>query len=176
MPKKRSKRAKPRKPRTPSQNVQESPAQPPPVATAAETPQLDRNGRPVPPQLLANKWKPGVSGNPQGRPRKISDPLEEFLNGKVPNDPEKRTYLKVLIEAAVKRAITKSDTLVQEIFNRIEGKVAQTEEEKTASGMKVILIDVPRPDRSVINVTPRQAMAAGGGASPAPPIDPRPKD
>lgn len=93
----------------------------------------------------------------------------------MPNDPEKRTYLKVLIEAAVKRAITKSDTLVQEIFNRIEGKINQAEEEKAATGMKVILIDVPRPDRSVINVTPARA-AAGNGASPAPPIDPRPKD
>jgi len=83
--------------------------------------------------------------------------------------------LKVLIEAAVKRAITKSDTLVQEIFNRVEGKVNQVEEEKAASGMKVILIDVPRPDRSVINVTPARAVVAGGNGT-APPIDPRPKD
>jgi uncharacterized protein DUF5681 len=138
---------------------------------------MGKNGKPVPPQLLANQWAPGQSGNPTGRPRKISDPLEEFLAGEVPNDPQKRSYLKVLIEAAVKRAITKSDALVQEIFNRVEGKVTQAEDEKAAAGMKVILIDIPRPDRSMINVTPGRPMAAAAGSSaPAPAIDPRPKD
>jgi Family of unknown function (DUF5681) len=126
--------------------------------------------------LKQYQWKKGdPSPNPTGRPRKISDPLEEFLNGKVPNDPQQRTYLKVLIESAVKRAITKSDALVQEIFNRVEGKISQAEDEKAAAGMKVILIDVPRPDRSVINVTPARAVVAGGNGT-APPIDPRPKD
>jgi len=77
----------------------------------------------------------------------------------------------------VKRAITKSDALVQEIFNRVEGKVTQAEDEKAAAGMKVILIDIPRPDRSMINVTPgRPIAAAGGGQAAEAPVDPRPKD
>jgi uncharacterized protein DUF5681 len=177
MPKKRSKPRKPRKPRGNPPPAPQSPANGPSLLTAGQSAPLDKNGKPVPPQLLANQFPPGTSGNPSGRPRKISDPLEEFLAGEVPNDPEKRTYLKVLIEAAVKRAITKSDALVQEIFNRVEGKISQAEDEKAVAGMKVILIDVPRPDRSVINVTPQRAIAAGGnGAAPAPPVDPRPKD
>lgn len=139
-----------------------------------------RNGKPTPAYLIANQFPPGVSGNPGGRPRKISDPLETFLKRKVPGDRQSRTYLDKLIQSAVDRAIKRSDTLVQEIFNRIEGKVMQTEDEKAASGMKVVVIDVPRPDRSaMINVTPPRAAVGDNGAhgnGHVPPVDPRPKD
>ena len=50
-------------------------------------------------------------------------PLSKQLEERVPNDPHKRSYAQLLIEATVKRAISKSDVLVKEIFDRVEGKL-----------------------------------------------------
>jgi hypothetical protein len=73
--------------------------------------------------MVERKWKPGQSGNPGGRPRKLTNRLEKQLEERVPNDPHRRSYAQLLIEATVKRAISKSDVLVKEIFDRIEGKL-----------------------------------------------------
>jgi hypothetical protein len=78
----------------------------------------------VPPQLVAHLFKPGQSGNPGGRPKRLTTRLERQLLAKVPNDPQKRTYEELFIEAITKRAIGKSDVLAKEIFDRVEGKVA----------------------------------------------------
>ena len=62
---------------------------------------------------------------------------------------DRRSYLQVLIASVVKRATKKSDILVKEIFDRIEGKVATPEPVKAETGVRVILMDgIPRPDRS----------------------------
>jgi hypothetical protein len=75
-------------------------------------------------EFLEHMFKPGQSGNPGGRPRKLTDSLEKQLEQRVPNDPQKRSYAQLFIEAVMKRAIAKSDVLAKEIFDRIEGKVA----------------------------------------------------
>ena len=123
---------------------------------------LNRKGMPrkAPPEkaahLKAYRWKPGqASPNPSGRPKKISGPLEEFLRRKVKDDPQDRSYFELLVEAAVKRAITKSDTLVMEIFNRIEGRVGSVEEETDRSKeLRVIVQDIPRPHKEPIDIGP----------------------
>jgi hypothetical protein len=52
----------------------------------------------------------------------------------------------------VKRAIAKSDTLVKEIFDRVEGHVASAEETSQFRG-NVIIVDIPRPPRLPIDVS-----------------------
>ena len=98
----------------------------------------------------AYRWKPGQSGNPGGRPKKpFTDLLEWQFVQKVPSDKLGRSYAQLLIASVVKRATKKSDILVKEIFDRIEGKVATPEPVKAETGVRVILMDgIPRPDRS----------------------------
>ena len=111
------------------------------------------------PKMEAAKWKPGQSGNPRGRPRKLTDELEKMLDERVPNDPQKRKYARLFIESCVKRAITKSDVLAKEIFDRVEGKASMSEEDQASRGISVIIMDVPRPDRSAITVQPMKKPA-----------------
>jgi Family of unknown function (DUF5681) len=72
------------------------------------------------------KWKPGQSGNPGGRPKKkpLTDELEKML-ATVSHDKAGKTYATRLVEAAVRRAIRKSDYALKEIWERTEGKVPQ---------------------------------------------------
>jgi hypothetical protein len=79
--------------------------------------------KPLPKEFIDRMFKPGRSGNPGGRTKGMSDQVKKFLTRKVPKDPEGRIYLEKLVEAMVKRAIKKSDVLVKEIFDRVEGKV-----------------------------------------------------
>jgi hypothetical protein len=74
------------------------------------------------------RFKPGQSGNPKGRPRKLTRMLEKALAAKVPNDPEKRNQARVLIDAFIQRAISGSDAAAKEIFERMDGKVPNKEE------------------------------------------------
>ena len=93
-------------------------------------------------------WKPGQSGNPGGRPKKLTRRLEKQLEMRVPNDPQKRTYAQLFIESITKRAITKSDVMAKEIFDRVEGKLSYYgEADEGRPGITVVVLDVPRPDR-----------------------------
>jgi len=99
--------------------------------------------------LAPHKFKPGQSGNPLGRPvrKPLTTALEKYLSRPVPGDKQHRTFLEKLVEETVKRAIKKSDVLVREIFERVEGKTAP-DETQTNMGVQVILMDkIPRPDR-----------------------------
>jgi uncharacterized protein DUF5681 len=99
--------------------------------------------------LTKYQFQPGQpSPNPHGRPKEMTTQLKHQLAMRVPNDRYKRTYLQLLIESGVKRAIKKSDALFKEIFDRIEGKMASKESAEN-TGVRVILMDgIPRPDRS----------------------------
>ena len=123
-----------------------------PLRTADKTAKPKRE---LPEALRRNCFKPGQSGNPGGRPKKLTEPLERFLARK---DSKGRQYAQLLIEAMVKRAISRSDTLVKEIFDRVEGRITPAE---ATSGLRgnTIIIDIPRPPRLPIN-------ASGNGHKP----------
>lgn len=108
------------------------------------------------PAMEANKWKPGISGNPGGRPKLLTDELRSLLRQKVPNDPQKRDYAKLFIQSILQRSITKSDVLAKEVFDRIEGKASMSDEDaaRSSNAVSVIILDVPRPERPAINVPP----------------------
>ena len=71
------------------------------------------------------QFKKGVSGNPKGKPKgafSLTTKVKEFLLEKA-KDGE--TYGEKLKKAAVLRAMTKSDPLMKEIWDRLDGKVPQ---------------------------------------------------
>ena len=178
---KRHRKRNPRPPRTKAQRSQNDAPQGESVATGEETRQSGHKTKELPPAFLAQRWKPGQSGNPNGRPRKLTDELNNFLDRSVPGDPEKRKYYQLMVEAFVKRAITKSDVLMKEAFDRIEGRVSISDEEAEAiRGVRTIILDVPRPDRRAIDI--RSAVIQDvpsnrkPAAVPADKPDPRPKD
>ena len=114
-----------------------------PLRTADKTAKPKRE---LPEALRRNCFKPGQSGNPGGRPKKLSQPLEDFLARK---DKKGRQYAQLLIEAMVKRAIAKSDTLVKEIFERVEGHVPNDPAAAAQFGNRIIVVDMPRPPKLV---------------------------
>ncbi len=65
-----------------------------------------RSKRKLPPQLEANKWKPGQSGNPKGRPKRKS--LEEVL----------REYLAKVLETDKEgNEVTRLDAMAKVVFS-----------------------------------------------------------
>ena len=70
-------------------------------------------------------WKKGVSGNPNGRPKKdrcISDILKEQGMDVIVN---KRTNLKLIVEKLYEKARGGDLKAIDMIFDRLEGKPAQ---------------------------------------------------
>jgi len=71
-------------------------------------------------------WKPGQSGNPAGRPEKVS--LTAILMRKLkeadPDEPEKIRAEKV-VEVALAKAEAGDFQMFKEIYDRVEGKVTQ---------------------------------------------------
>lgn len=51
--------------------------------------------------MIPYQFKPGQSGNPGGRPRELSNMLEQVLAMKKPGGKQGRTYAQLFIEALV---------------------------------------------------------------------------
>ena len=102
--------------------------------------------KPLPKEFIDRMFKPGQSGNPAGgRVRGVSAEIKKFLTQKVPHDPKGRMYLEKFVEAMVTRAIKKSDFLMKEILDRVEGKVPTDPAEAAQYGVKIIIADIPGP-------------------------------
>lgn len=82
-----------------------------------------------------HRWKPGQSGNPGGRARgrTIAAELREVL---AEDDPKKRkTVLRKLAEAIIKRALKGDVYAAQFVAERTEGKVKDVLQLETESRM-----------------------------------------
>ena len=102
--------------------------------------------RTLPEALRKNLWKPGHSGNPiGGRPKSVTTEIRKHLSRKVPGDRRNRTYLEKLVVEMVDRAMRKSDVLMKEILDRVEGKVPADPAEAAQYGVKIIIADIPGP-------------------------------
>jgi hypothetical protein len=123
-------------------------------------PSAEKPKRAMPEALKAYAFKPGQSGNPGGRPRKLTAPLEAFLARK---DKHGKQYAQLLIESMVMRAIKNSDSMVKEIFERVEGHVPHDPAEAAQFGIKVVVVDIPRP--------PKMKTIDVGGNGHKPPED-----
>jgi Family of unknown function (DUF5681) len=124
----------------------------------------DKPKRTLPQALRAHTWKPGQSGNPGGRPKKLTQPLEAFLARK---DKSGKQYAQLLIEAMVKRAISRSDALIKEIFDRVEGRIAKAEETSAPRG-NVIIMDIPHPPKVIdVDSNGHKPSPAANGKPPS---------
>lgn len=86
------------------------------------------NGRPLPP--VNTRWKKGTSGNPRGRPKKqdsLTKLLREELEKVCPADREGRKWKELLIRATLQLAMKGKPMAFKEVWERLEGKVPQTE-------------------------------------------------
>lgn len=85
----------------------------------------DKNSKPkksLPPALEANKFKPGVSGNPGGRPKKtpLTDLYKELLDS-----PEIIEEVRNSVRQMVKSGRMVGMLQLKEMAERVEGKVTQ---------------------------------------------------
>lgn len=112
-----------------------------------------RGKRQLHPAMIPCQFKPGQSGNPGGRPRRkpLTDMLIMFLEQIDPKDKQKRQFAQKLIREWYDRAMARSDLLMMEILNRVDGKLApETDQERKAERpYSVVVMDVPRPPRPV---------------------------
>lgn len=87
----------------------------------------DRLGQFVPGN--SQKWKPGQSGNPKGRPpnkKYISDLIREKLQEVAPmaSNTQRLTWGEIVANAILANAAMGSAPIIKELLNRIEGVLA----------------------------------------------------
>lgn len=72
-------------------------------------------------------WKPGVSGNPSGRPkmRALALAYRDRLTAKVPGDGQGRTYAEFIAHTVIDAAMGGSLECAKEAADRAEGKATQ---------------------------------------------------
>jgi len=101
---------------------------------------VKRIGRPVPP--VEKRWKKGVSGNPRGRPTK-QDSLTSLLRDEIericPADREKRTWKELVVRATLQLAMKGNPAALREVWDRLDGKLKQSLEHRTAGNQPVVL-------------------------------------
>lgn len=88
----------------------------------------DEKGRFAPGNTEA--YKPGASGNPKGRPKRktLTENLLMELDKPCPQDPDGRTWREVIILATLIHAGKGKPQAMQEVWNRIDGKVKDKHE------------------------------------------------
>src|ERR1700722_18271378 len=80
-------------------------------------------------RLTPHRFKPGQSGNPSGRPKKLlTEAYHAILGKKFPGDRKKRTFAELIAESMAKEAIKGKPQAAIEIADRTEGKTTQAHE------------------------------------------------
>ena len=80
-------------------------------------------------RLTPHRFKPGQSGNPSGRPKKLlTEAYHAILGKQFPGDPKKRTFAELIAESMAKEAIKGKPQAAIEIADRTEGKTTQAHE------------------------------------------------
>jgi hypothetical protein len=77
---------------------------------------------PIPPEHT--KWKPGQSGNPNGRPKKLPD-LDKLMAEILGPNKEGRDGMEIIIEALLKKAAKGDVKAAELLLNRGYGKARQ---------------------------------------------------
>ena len=97
------------------------------------------------------RFKPGQSGNPGGRPRtaKLSEACRAKLASPIPGDPESRSYAEAIADKLALLALRGDIRAAQELADRAEGRPSQMAPPTELSGVKYIVLDMPRPPRPV---------------------------
>jgi len=107
----------------------------------------------------AHRFKPGQSGNPVGRPRtaKLSEACRAKLASLIPGDSESRSYAEAIADRLAQLALKGDIRAAQELADRAEGRPSQMAPPTEYSGVKYIVLDMPRPQRPVALAASPQA-------------------
>lgn len=84
--------------------------------------------RTLPDAARPHMFKPGVSGNPKGRPIKtqcLTSLAKEQLDKICPIDPQKRSWGEVLVVSWLQNFIKGNPTAVSQLLDRIDGKLKE---------------------------------------------------
>lgn len=77
------------------------------------------------------RFKPGVSGNPEGKPKgtlSLTNMLREAL-AEIPEGKGKKTNSRLLVEKTLEKAIKKGDvSMIRYCYDRLEGMPSQKQE------------------------------------------------
>ena len=86
----------------------------------------DAKGRFLP---AAGRWKPGESGNPNGRPKRktLTELLCAQLDEPCPHDKQGRTWGEVIVTATLTHGVKGQSASLQEVWNRSDGKITTLE-------------------------------------------------
>lgn len=98
-----------------------------------------------------NQFKPGQSGNPEGRPKgtkNLSTILREMLELEIEVDGVKITQKDAIIKQLIKKSTAGELNAIQEVFDRTEGKAKQEIKHEIQKGVLNIdpLSDDPTND------------------------------
>ena len=98
-----------------------------------------RADRVLPPELEANKFKPGVSGNPGGRP-KLLVALTPMVRAKLSEKQDDgRTLLDHILERMGKDALAGKEWAQRELMDRAFGRAVQHTELTGAGGGALVI-------------------------------------
>ena len=89
--------------------------------------------------LVRGRWKPGESGNPSGRPRPIYKVLTEILASPTVNEPHKWGEARELARKLVDRAKRKSDVLMKEVLDRVDGPIPREVTGEAGGPLKIMV-------------------------------------
>lgn len=99
--------------------------------------------------LKPYQFKPGKSGNPNGRPKgakSLTTQLKKMLEAKIKNyDPIKdedvtQSIADHLINVLLSKALNGEDKAIMEILNRSDGPVKQEIDQNISGGLKILEI------------------------------------
>lgn len=95
--------------------------------TTKQTANKRPDGTFAPGNKIGNRFKPGASGNPNGRPKLavLSEALRAELAGTMPGASE-QTYAEAIAKALVASAVSGDVAAAREIADRTEGKPKQS--------------------------------------------------
>jgi len=110
-----------------------------------------------------HRWKPGQSGNPGGRPRtaKLSEACRAKLASPIAGDPESRSYAEAIADRLAQLALKGDIRAAQELADRAEGRPSQMAPLTEYSGVKYIILDMPRPPRPMAAAATSQLPSPG---------------
>ena len=83
------------------------------------------NPRPKIEHLKPYRFRPGSPGGPGRPPGIVRQEIEQVLAEKFPKDPQKRTKLRLAVEALVRQAMKGSVPAFVALADRVDGKPSQ---------------------------------------------------
>ena len=121
----------------------------------------------------AHRFKPCQSGNPGGRPRtaKRSEACRAKLASPIPGDPESRSYAEAIADKLALKALKGDIRAAQELADRAEGRPSQMVPPTELSGVKYIVLDMPRPHRPVAEAAKPQLPPPESRSEVKPQVD-----